>query len=90
VIEGVAISDVTAADIPWLAPAPWPNARPVVDIALAHLLMVRSDDTAAVIEHLILALADMRAERDVLRDLLAAALALAQQYDAVDRRRRRA
>lgn len=96
------VTEITAADIPWLAPAPWPDARPIVTLALARLPVMDDDDAAAVIEHLIMALADLRAERDALRESLRASLALTQQahrerdriteryYEALDRLRARA
>ncbi|MCC7242407.1 MAG: hypothetical protein IT180_10830 [Acidobacteria bacterium] len=70
--------DITAADLCWsLSPAPWPNGRLVVKAALEHLPFVTDDDAAALIEHLVLALADVKDERDILAELLREALVLA-------------
>lgn len=72
-------TDLMAADLPRLAPAPWPDARPVVTLALQYLRSVADDDAAAIIEHLLYALADIRAERNALRDSVAAALDVARR-----------
>jgi hypothetical protein len=70
---------LTVEDLPRVQPAPWPDARPVVEAALEQLRTITDDDTAAIVEHLVLALVDIRTERDALRDVVSGAIAVANE-----------
>jgi hypothetical protein len=85
----VRVADLHARDLTWRpAPAVWPDARPVVAAAIAHLPHVTDDDAAALIEHLALAVADREAELRAVRTILSAALAEAHDLGVELRRTR--
>jgi len=60
-------------------PAPWPSARPVLDVAIESLPTIEDDFSADLIEQLSLALEDRDDELRTVRMVLSEALALAHQ-----------